>query len=162
MTQGFITAILCLPLLILAASGCQDQAHDPPLLVILDPESIHEVADLTCSVYMSGETKILTGEKVYELYRLLFRAMAEAETAQPQSRPDGDLHASIKFYVEGETTDPPETTAYGFLVSNTQHYGFFGVYQSGYFTFSLSPLHSYADEYRGDEGLYEDVMGYLE
>ena len=162
MTKRIVTVILCLLLLILTATGCQDQANDPPLLVILDPESIHEVADLTCSVYMSGETKILTGEKVYELYRLLFRAMAEAETAQPQSRPDSDLHASIKFYVEGETTDPPETTAYGFLVSNTQHYGFFGVYPSGYFTFSLSPLHSYADEYRGDEGLYEDVMGYLE
>ena len=152
MTKRIIIVILALLLLTLTATGCQDQANDPPLLVILDPESIHEVADLTCSVYMSGETKILTGEKVYELYRLLFRAMAEAETAQPQSRPDGDLHASIKFYVEGETTDPPETTAYGFLVSNTQHYGFFGVYQSGYFTFSLSPLHSHAYEYQGDAG----------
>ena len=162
MTKRIVTVILCLLLLSLTATGCQDQANDPPLLVILDPESIHEVADLTCSVYMSGEAKILTGEKVYELYRLLFRAMAEAEPAQPQSRPDGDLHASIKFYVEGETTDPSETTAYGFLVSNTQHYGFFGVYQSGYFTFSLSPLHSYADEYRGDEGLYEEVMSYFE
>ena len=161
MTNRIITAILCLLLLILTATGCQDQANDPPLLVILDPESIHEVADLTCSVYMSGETKILTGEKVYELYRLLFRAMAEAETAQPQSRPDGEPHACIQFYVEGETTDPPETTAYGFLVSNTQHYGFFAVYQSGYFTFSLSPLHSHAYEYQGDAGLYEEVMGYL-
>jgi hypothetical protein len=162
MTKRIITAILCLLLLTLTATGCQKETDAPFTPVILDPESIHEVADLTCSVYMSGETKILTGEKVYELYRLLFRAMAEAETAQPQSRPDGDLHASIKFYVEGETTDPPETTAYGFLVNNTQHYGFFGVYQSGYFTFSLSPLHSYADEYQGDAGLYEDVMGYLE
>ena len=162
MTKRIITAILCLLLLILTATGCQDQANDPPLLVILDPESIHEVADLTCSVYMSGETKILTGEKVYELYRLLFRAMAEAETAQPQSRPDGEQHASIKFYVEGETTDLPETTAEGYLVSNTRYYGFFGVYQSGYFTFSLSPLHSYADEYQGEAGLYVDVMGYLE
>ncbi|MBQ7911065.1 MAG: hypothetical protein IJ363_09825 [Clostridia bacterium] len=111
---------------------------------------------------MSGETKILTGEKVYELYRLLFSAMAEAETAQPQSRPDGEQHSSIKFYVEVETTDPPETTSYGFLVSNTQHYGFFGVYQSGYFTFSLSPLHSYADAYQGEEGLYEEVVSYFE
>lgn len=162
MTKRIITAILCLLLLILTATGCQQETDAPTPPVVLDPDSIHEVADLTCSVYISGETKILTGEKVYELYRLLFRAMAEAETAQPQSRPDGDLHASIKFYVEGETTDPPETTAYGFLVSNTQHYGFFGVYQSGYFTFSLSPLHSYADEYRGDEGLYEEVMSYFE
>ena len=162
MTKRIITAILCLLLLTLTATGCQKETDTPFTPVILDPESIHEVADLTCSVYLSGETKILTGEKVYELYRLLFRAMAEAETAQPQSRPDGDLHASIKFYVEGETTDPPETTAYGFLVSNTQHYGFFGVYQSGYFTFSLSPLHSYADEYRGDEELYEEVMSYFE
>ena len=162
MTKRIVTVILCLLLLILTATGCQKQTDPPFPPVILDPDSIHEVADLTCSVYMSGETKILTGEKVYELYRLLFRAMAEAETAQPQSRPDGDLHASIKFYVEGETTDPPETTAYGFLVSNTQHYGFFGVYQSGYFTFSLSPLHSYADEYQGEAGLYEEVRGYLE
>ena len=162
MTKRIITALLCLLLLALTAAGCQDQANDPPPIVVLDPDSIHEVADLTCSVYVSGETKILTGEKVYDLYRLLFRAMAEAETAQPQSRPDGEQYASIKFYVEGETTDPPETTAYGFLVSNTQHYGFFGVYQSGYFTFSLSPLHSYADEYRGEEGLYEEVMSYFE
>ena len=162
MTKRIITAILCLLLLTLTATGCQQETDAPTPPVVLDPDSIHEVADLTCSVYLSGETRILTGEKVYELYRLLFRAMAEAETAQPQSRPDGDLHASIKFYVEGETTDPPETTAYGFLVSNTQHYGFFGVYQSGYFTFSLSPLHSYADEYRGDEGLYEEVMSYFE
>lgn len=162
MTKRIVTVILCLLLLTLTATGCQDQANDPPPLVVLDPESIHEVADLTCSVYISGETKILTGEKVYDLYRLLFRAMAEAETAQPQSRPDGEPHACIQFYVEGETTDPPETTAYGFLVSNTQHYGFFVVYQSGYFTFSLSPLHSYADEYQGGAGLYEDVMDYLE
>ena len=162
MTKRIVTVILCLLLLILTATGCQKETDTPFTPVVLDPDSIHEVADLTCSVYLSGETRILTGEKVYELYRLLFRAMAEAETAQPQSRPDGDLHASIKFYVEGETTDPPETTAYGFLVSNTQHYGFFGVYQSGYFTFSLSPLHSYADEYRGDEGLYEEVMSYFE
>ena len=162
MTKRIFTALLALLLLTLTAAGCQDQANDTPPLMVLDPDSIHEVADLTCSVYVSGETKILTGEKVYDLYRLLFRAMAEAETARPQSRPDGDLHASIKFYVEGETTDPAETTAYGFLVSNTQHYGFFGVYQSGYFTFSLSPLHSHADEYQGEAGLYEDVMGYLE
>ena len=162
MTKRIVTVILCLLLLTLTATGCQQETDAPTPPVVLDPDSIHEVADLTCSVYLSGETRILTGEKVYELYRLLFRAMAEAETAQPQSRPDGDLHASIKFYVEGETTDPPETTAYGFLVSNTQHYGFFGVYQSGYFTFSLSPLHSYADEYRGDEGLYEEVMSYFE
>ena len=162
MTKRIFTALLALLLLTLTAAGCQDQANDPPLLMVLDPDSIHEVADLTCSVYISGETKILTGEKVYDLYRLLFSAVAEAETAHPQSRPDGDLHASIKFYVEVETTDPPETTAYGFLVSNTQHYGFFGVYQSGYFTFSLSPLHSYADEYRGEEGLYEEVMSYFE
>ena len=162
MTKRLITAILALLLLPLTATGCQKETDAPTPPVVLDPDSIHEVADLTCSVYLSGETRILTGEKVYELYRLLFRAMAEAETAQPQSRPDGDLHASIKFYVEGETTDPPETTAYGFLVSNTQHYGFFGVYQSGYFSFSLSPLHSYADEYQGEAGLYEDVMGYLE
>ena len=162
MTKRIVTVILCLLLLSLTATGCQDQANDPPPLMVLDPDSIHEVADLTCSVYLSGETKILTGEKVYELYRLLFYAMAEAETAQPQSRPDGEPHACIQFYVEGETTDPPETTAYGFLVSNTQHYGFFVVYQSGYFTFSLSPLHSYADEYRGDEGLYEEVMSYFE
>ena len=162
MTKRIVTVILCLLLLSLTATGCQDQANDTPPLMVLDPDSIHEVADLTCSVYMSGETKILTGEKVYDLYRLLFSAMAEAETAQPQSRPDGEPHACIQFYVEGETTDPPETTAYGFLVSNTQHYGFFGVYQSGYFTFSLSPLHSYADEYRGDEGLYEEVMSYFE
>ena len=162
MTKRIVTALLALLLLTLTATGCQDQANDPPLLVVPDPDSIHEVADLTCSVYMSGETRILTGEKVYELYRLIFRAMAEAETAHPQSRPDGDLHASIKLYVEGETTDPPETTAYGFLVSNTQHYGSFGVYQSGYFTFSLSPLHSYADEYQGEEGLYEEVMSYFE
>ena len=162
MTKRIVTVILCLLLLTLTATGCQQETDAPTPPVVLDPDSIHEVADLTCSVYISGETKILTGEKVYELYRLLFRAMAETETAQPQSRPDGDLHASIKFYVEGETTDPPETTAYGFLVSNTQHYGFFGVYQSGYFTFSLSPLHSYADEYRGDEGLYEEVMSYFE
>ena len=162
MTKKIFTALLALLLLTLTATGCQDQANDQPPLVVLDPDSIHEVADLTCSVYISGETKILTGEKVYELYRLLFSAMAEAETAQPQSRPDGEQHASITFYVEGETTDPPETTDYGFLVSNTQHYGFFGVYQSGYFTFSLSPLHSYADEYQGKEGLYEDVMGYWE
>ena len=162
MTKRIVTVILCLLLLILTATGCQQETAAPTPPVVLDPDSIHEVADLTCSVYISGETKILTGEKVYDLYRLLFRAMAEADTAQPQSRPDGDLHASIKFYVEGESTDPPETTAYGFLVSNTQHYGFFGVYQSGYFTFSLSPLHSYADEYQGEAGLYEDVMGYLE
>ena len=162
MTKKIFTALLALLLLTLTATGCQEQTNDQPLLMALDPDSIHEVADLTCSVYISGETRILTGEKVYDLYRLLFRAMAEAETARLQSRPDGDLHASIKFYVEGETTDPPETTAYGFLVSNTQHYGFFGVYQSGYFTFSLSPLHSYADEYRGEEGLYEDVMSYFE
>ena len=162
MTKRIFTALLALLLLTLTAAGCQDQANDTPPLMVLDPDSIHEVADLTCSVYISGETKILTGEKVYDLYRLLFSAMAEADTAQPQSRPDGDLHASIKFYVEGESTDPPETTAYGFLVSNTQHYGFFAVYQSGYFTFSLSPLHSYADEYQGEAGLYEDVMGYLE
>ena len=162
MTKRIIAVLLCLLLLALTATGCQDQANDPPLLVVLDPESIHEVADLTCSVYVSGETKILTGEKVYELYRLLFRAMAEAETAQPQSRPDGEPHACIQFYVEGETTDPAETTAYGFLVSNTHHYGFFVVYQSGYFTFSLSPLHSYADTYQGEEGLYEEVMGYFE
>lgn len=162
MTKRVITVLLCLLLLTLTATSCQDQANDPPPIVVLDPESIHEVADLTCSVYLSGETKILTGEKVYELYRLLFRAMAEAETAQPQSRPGGEQHASIKFYVEGETTDPPETTAYGFLVSNTQHYGFFGVYQSGFLSFSLSPLHSHADEYQGDEGLYEEVMSYLE
>ena len=162
MTKRIVTVILCLLLLILTSTGCQKETDAPTPPVVLDPDSIHEVADLTCSVYLSGETRILTGEKVFELYRLLFRAMAEAETAQPQSRPDGDLHASIKFYVEGETTDPPETTAYGFLVSNTQHYGFFGVYQSGYFTFSLSPLHSYADEYRGDEGLYEEVMSYFE
>lgn len=162
MNKRIFTALLALLLLTLTAAGCQDQANDPPLLVVLDPETIHEVADLTCSVYVSGETKILTGEKVYDLYRLLFRAMAEAETAKPQSRPASEPHASITFYVEGETTDPPETTAYGFLVSNTQHYGSFGVYQSGYFTFSLSPLHSYADEYRGEEGLYEEVMGYFE
>ena len=162
MTKRSVTALLALLLLTLTATGCQSQANDPPLLVVPDPDSIHEVADLTCSVYVSGETKILTGEKVYDLYSLLFSAMAEAETAQPQSRPDGEPHAGIQFYVEGETTDPPETTAYGFLVSNTQHYGFFGVYQSGYFTFSLSPLHSHADEYQGEEGLYEDVMGYWE
>ena len=162
MTKRVITVLLCLLLLTLTATSCQDQANDPPPIVVLDPESIHEVADLTCSVYLSGETKILTGEKVYELYRLLFRAMAEAETAKPQSRPDGEQHASIKFYVEGETTDPPETTDYGFLVSNTQHYGFFGVYQSGFLSFSLSPLHSHADVYQGDEGLYEEVMSYLE
>ncbi|MBP3571270.1 MAG: hypothetical protein J6M42_04865 [Clostridia bacterium] len=162
MTKRIIAVLLCLLLLTLTATGCQDQANDPPPLMVLDPDSIHEVADLTCSVYMSGETKILTGEKVYELYRLLFQAMAEAETAQFQSRPDGEPHASISFYVEGETTDPPETTSYGFLVSNTQHYGFFGVYQSGYFTFSLSPLHSYADAYQGEEGLYEEVMSYFE
>lgn len=162
MTKRIVTVILCLLLLTLTATGCQKETDAPFPPVVLDPDSIHEVADLTCSVYLSGETKILTGEKVYELYRLLFSAMAEAETAQPQSRPDGEPHASITFYVEGETNDPPETTDYGFLVSNTQHYGSFGVYQSGYFTFSLSPLHSHADEYRGDEGLYEDVMGYLE
>lgn len=162
MIQRIVTAFLALLLLTLTVAGCQDQANDPPPLMVLDPDSIHEVADLTCSVYVSGETKILTGEKVYDLYRLLFRAMAEAETARPQSRPDGEQHASIRFYVEGETTDPPETTAYGFLVSNTQHYGFFGVYQSGYFTFSLSPLHSYADTYQGEKGLYEEVMGYFE
>lgn len=162
MTKRIVTVLLCLLLLTLTATGCQDQANDQPPLMVLDPDSIHEVADLTCSVYISGETKILTGEKVYELYRLLFHAMAEAETAHPQSRPDGDLHASIIFYVEVETTDPPETTDYGFLVSNTQHYGSFGVYQSGYFTFCLSPLHSYADEYQGEEGLYEEVMGYFE
>ena len=162
MTKRIVTVILCLLLLSLTAAGCQDQANDTPPLMVLDPDSIHEVADLTCSVYISGETKILTGEKVYDLYRLLFRAMAEAETAQPQSRPDGEPHACIQFYVEGETTDPPETTAYGFLVSNTQHYGFFGVYQSGYFTFSLSPLHSYADEYQGEAGLYGEVMSYFE
>lgn len=162
MTKRSVTALLALLLLALTATGCQDQANDPPLLVVPDPDSIHEVADLTCSVYVSGETKILTGEKVYDLYRLLFSAMAEAETAQPQSRPDGEPHAGITFYVEGETTDPPETTAHGFLVSNTQHYGFFGVYQSGFISFSLSPLHSYADEYRGEEGLYEEVMSYFE
>ena len=162
MTKRIVTTMLCLLLLTLTATGCQDQANDQPPFVVLDPDSIHEVADLTCSVYVSGETRILTGEKVYDLYRLLFSAMAEAETAHPQSRPDGEPHASIKFYVEGETTDPPETTDYGFLVSNTQHYGFFGVYQSGYFTFSLSPLHSYADKYQGEAGLYEEVMGYFE
>ena len=97
MTKRIITAILCLLLLILTATGCQQETDAPTPPVVLDPDSIHEVADLTCSVYMSGETKILTGEKVYELYRLLFRAMAEAETAQPQSRPDGDLHASISL-----------------------------------------------------------------
>ena len=129
MTKRIIMAIFCLLLLTLTATGCQQETDAPTPPVVLDPDSIHEVADLTCSVYMSGETKILTGEKVYELYRLLFRAMAEAETAQPQSRPDGDLHASIKFYVEGETTDLPETTAEGYLVSNTRYYGFFGVYQ---------------------------------
>ena len=162
MTKRIITAILCMLLLTLTAAGCQKETDAPFTPVVLDPDSIHEVADLTCSVYLSGETRILTGEKVYELYRLLFQAMREAETAQPPSPPASEPHASIKFYVEGETTDPPETTAYGFLVSNTQHYGFFGVYQSGYFTFSLSPLHSYADEYRGDEGLYEEVMSYFE
>ena len=162
MTKRIITALLCLLLLALTATGCQGQANDPPLLVILDPESIHEVADLTCSVYLSGETRILTGEKVYELYRLLFQAMREAETAQPPSPPASEPHASIKFYVEGETADLPETTAEGYLVSNTRYYGFFGVYQSGFFHFSLSPLHSYADEYQGEAGLYEDIMGYLE
>ena len=155
MTKRIITAILALLLLTLTATGCQKETDTPFTPVVLDPDSIHEVADLTCSVYLSGE-------KVYELYRLLFQAMREAENAQPPSPPASEPHASIKFYVEGETTDPPETTAYGFLVSNTQHYGFFGVYQSGYFTFSLSPLHSYADEYRGDEGLYEEVMSYFE
>ena len=142
MTKRIITALLCLLLLTLAATGCQDQANDPPLLMVLDPDSIHEVADLTCSVYVSGETKILTGEKVYELYRLLFHAMAEVETAQPQSRPDGEQHAGIQFYVEGETTDPPETTASGFLVSNTPHHRSLGLSHSGYCPLSRCPLHS--------------------
>ena len=162
MTKRIITAILCMLLLTLTAAGCQKETDAPFTPVVLDPDSIHEVADLTCSVYLSGETRILTGEKVYELYRLLFQAMREAETAQPPSPPASEPHASIKFYVEGETTDLPETTAEGYLVSNTRYYGFFGVYQSGYFSFSLSPLHSHADEYQGEAGLYEDVMGYLE
>lgn len=162
MTKRIVTAILCLLLLTLTATGCQDQANDPPPLMVLDPASIHEVADLTCSVYLSGETRILTGEKVYELYRLLFQAMREAETAQPPSPPASEPHASITFYVVSETADLSETTAEDYLVSNTQYYGFFGVYQSGFFRFSLSPLHSHADEYQGEAGLYEDVMGYLE
>ena len=134
MTKRIITAILALLLLTLTVTGCQKETDTPFTPVVLDPDSIHEVADLTCSVYLSGETRILTGEKVYELYRLLFQ----------------------------ETTDLPETTAEGYLVSNTRYYGFFGVYQSGYFSFSLSPLHSHAYEYQGEAGLYEDVMGYLE
>ena len=162
MTKRIITAILALLLLILTVTGCQKETDAPFTPVILDPDSIHEVADLTCSFYVSGETRILTGEKVYELYRLLFQAMREAETAQPPSPPASEPHASITFYVVSETADPSETTAEGYLVSNTRYYGFFGVYQSGYFSFSLSPLHSHAYEYQGEAGLYVDVMGYLE
>ena len=54
MTKKIFTALLALLLLTLTATGCQDQANDQPPLVVLDPDSIHEVADLTCSVYISG------------------------------------------------------------------------------------------------------------
>jgi hypothetical protein len=161
MTKRIVTVILCLLLLTLTATGCQKETDAPTPPVVLDPDSIHEVADLTCSVYLSGETRILTGEKVYDLYRLLFYAMVEDENAHPQRPPASEPHVSITFYVVSETADPSETTAEDYLVSDTRYYGFFGVYQSGFMSFSLSPLHSHADEYQGEAGLYEDVMGYL-
>lgn len=155
---------VCLLLLTLLLCGCNREPDLTNAVPVLDHEAITDVADLTCSIYDSEsvETRALTGERVYELYRLLSVAVIEAED-DPEKLPPYPYEescASVTFYTEAAETDLPETTAEGFTVSKKSYYGSFGVFQSGYLTFSLSPLHSHAYDYMGEAGLYEDMMEY--
>lgn len=154
-----VTIILCLLLLTISATGCRNgkDTQSPPLITV--PEE--SIENLTCSVFASGEEHILMGERAIELYSLLYQAMSGAEEVALESPPATEPHVSVSFYVKGDITDPPETTAGGFLLGNTQYYGSFGVYQSGFLRFSLSPLHSHAYEYQVEKGLYEAVISYL-
>ena len=157
-----VTGILCLLLLSLLATGCQSEKDTlPPPLITVPVESIEGLTNLNCSVYVSGEEHILMGDRAVELYSLLYQAMSESREDALQSPPAAEPYVSVSFYVKGDITDSPETTAESFLVGNTHFYGSFGVYQSGFLRFSLSPLHSHAYEYQVEEGLYEAVMGYL-
>lgn len=159
-------SLLCLLLLSLLLYGCTERP-DAPEIPTTAYEEIKSIPNLVCHISASDtdQTRVLTGETVYSLYRAVNTALSLSSfnPNDPPPAPTNESTVHIVFYVEGEGTDTAETdrSGYGYLTAATAFYGSYTVYEGGYTQFSLSPFHSHAYKFMVEDGVYETVFTYL-
>ena len=95
----------CLLLLTLLFCGCAGK-QNPPEIPTTPFEEIQAIPNLICHVTASDtdESRVLTGEIVYSLHRLVNTALAldNFNPNDPPSAPTDEAAVHIVFYVEDE------------------------------------------------------------